>query len=161
LFAEANRIRSLLPGGGEQSFAAAQSQFAITSASARAGNAESAKLLPGLAQTLLDLASQQAGTALELNRIRALTAASLDATGNALNKLNGLAYTPPALSQTSALGGTRSNNDDVVTALKAVQDELVAMRVGSDRTAAATKKTADLLTRVTQDGDALVTTTLP
>lgn len=159
LFAEANRIRSLLPGGAAQSFAAAQSQFAITSASARSGNAEAAKLLPGLAQQLLDLAAQNARSAQELALIRAQTAASLDQTGNALNKGAGINYTAPAALTQPATLNTRSTTDDVVAALKAVQDELAAMRAASDRTAASTLKTANLLTQVTRDGDAMVTTT--
>lgn len=159
LFAEANRIRSLLPGGAAQSFAAAQSQFAITSASARSGNAEAAKLLPGLAQQLLDLAASNARSAQELALIRAQTAASLDQTGNALNKGAGINYTAPAALTQPATLNTRSTTDDVVAALKAVQDELAAMRAASDRTAASTLKTANLLTQVTRDGDAMVTTT--
>lgn len=159
LFSEATRIRSLLPGGAAQSFAAAQSQFAITSASARSGNAEAAKLLPGLAQQLLDLASQNARSAQELALIRAQTAASLDQTGNALNKGAGINYTAPAALTQPATLNTRSTTDDVVAALKEVRDELAATRASSDRTAASTLKTANLLTQVTRDGDAMVTTT--
>ena len=159
LFAEANRIRSLLPGGAAQSFAAAQSQFAITSASARSGNAEAAKLLPGLAQQLLDLAASNARSAQELALIRAQTAASLDQTGNALNKGAGINYTAPAALTQPATLNTRSTTDDVVAALKEVRDELAATRAASDRTAASTLKTANLLTQVTRDGDAMVTTT--
>lgn len=159
LFSEANRIRALLPGGAAQSFAAAQSQFATTSASARSGNVNSAKLLPGLAQQLLDLADQNARSAQELALIRAQTAASLDQTGSALNKSAGINYTPPAVLMNVPAVVARSTTDDVVAALKAVQDEIAAMRNATDRTAESTRKTANLLTQVTRDGDAMVTTT--
>lgn len=90
LIDEAKRIRGLINGGSSLSFANAQAQFAITSAQARAGDQEAAKLLPGLSQTLLTLAEAQATSLFELQRIRAQTAASLEGTAGALSGLFGL-----------------------------------------------------------------------
>jgi phage-related minor tail protein len=84
LFDEVARIRGLLGLGGSDSLASAQSRFAITTAQARAGDQEAAKLLPGLSQTLLELAGANATSLLELQRIRAQVAASLEQTGTGL-----------------------------------------------------------------------------
>jgi hypothetical protein len=84
LFDEVARIRGLLGIGGGDSLASAQSRFAITTAQARAGDQEAAKLLPGLSQTLLELAGANATSLLELQRIRAQVAASLEQTGTGL-----------------------------------------------------------------------------
>jgi phage-related minor tail protein len=84
LFDEVARIRGLLGIGSGDSLASAQSRFAITTAQARAGDQEAAKLLPGLSQTLLELAGANATSLLELQRIRAQVAASLEQTGTGL-----------------------------------------------------------------------------
>ena len=97
LFDEVARIRGLISSGpGGLTLAGAQAQFAITTAQARAGDQEAAKLLPGLSQTLLELATANAGSLLELNRIRAAIAASLEQTGSGLAGRFGL--TVPKLS---------------------------------------------------------------
>jgi hypothetical protein len=84
LFDEVARIRGLLGGNGAESLAQAQARFAITTAQARAGDQEAAKLLPGLSQTLLQLAEVNAASLIDLQRIRAAVAASLEQTGTGL-----------------------------------------------------------------------------
>jgi tape measure domain-containing protein len=81
---EVARIRGLAAGGAGVSLAAAQSQFTIATAQARAGDQDAAKLLPSLSKTLLDLAQSNAATAVELRRIQGATAASLVETGSTL-----------------------------------------------------------------------------
>lgn len=90
IFGEVQRIRGLVNGTSPQSLANAQSQFAITTAQARAGDQEAAKLLPGLSQTLLQLAEAGAASLLDLQRIRAQVAASLEQTGTGLATRFGL-----------------------------------------------------------------------
>lgn len=90
IFGEVARIRNLIAGSSPLSLANAQSQFAITTAQARAGDQEAAKLLPGLSQTLLQLAEANAGSLLDLQRIRAQIAASLELTGSGLAARFGL-----------------------------------------------------------------------
>ena len=90
IFGEVQRIRELIGGTSAQSFAEAQARFTITSAQARAGDQEAAKLLPGLAQTMLTLAESQATSLFELQRIRAQAAGSLEGTGNILASRYGL-----------------------------------------------------------------------
>lgn len=86
---EVKRIRGLLGQDAGQSLAGAQSAFAIASAQARAGDQEAAKALPGLSQTMLQLAEAQATSLLELQRIRAQAAASLEQTASVLGTAYG------------------------------------------------------------------------
>jgi Mg2+ and Co2+ transporter CorA len=90
IFEEVNRIRGLINGNSAQSLAEAQARFVITTAQARSGDQEAAKLLPGLAQTMLSLAESQATSLFELQRIRAQAAGSLEGTGNILASRYGL-----------------------------------------------------------------------
>lgn len=162
LLGESQRIRGLLGNGG-QSFAEAQAQFAVATASARAGNQDAAKSLPGLSQTLLGLAEQSATSAQQLALIRASTAASLDTTAAALSAALGVPFQASAPAAVSSLvaPSDRSTTDDTIAALKAMQAELAAMRALALRTELNTRKTADTLVRVSADGDSLLTTATP
>lgn len=86
LAAEVRRIRGLVaesnPIGG--SFAYYQSQFAITTAQARSGDQDAAKALPELSRKMLELAATNLSTSAELRYLQATTAASLQATTEAL-----------------------------------------------------------------------------
>lgn len=84
IFDEVQRIRDLIGGNTADNFAQVQARFAITTAQARAGDQDAAKLLPSLAQTMLSLAESQATSLFELQRIRAQAAGSLESTGNTL-----------------------------------------------------------------------------
>ena len=87
---EVARIRGLVQGGGKTSLASAQAEFTITTAQARAGDIDAAKLLPKLSQTLLELAEANAATSLDLARFRAQTLASLVGTGEGISSKFGL-----------------------------------------------------------------------
>jgi tape measure domain-containing protein len=87
---EIKRIRGIIDEDSGGSFARAQSEFAIATAKARAGDQEAADLLPGLSRTLLELAEKEAASAVELNRIRAMTAGSLEATLRLLSEKYGV-----------------------------------------------------------------------
>lgn len=86
---EVRRIRKEALGGGEQSYGAAASAFAIGNAKASAGDMEAAKQLPTLARDMLDLASSSAGSLEELNRIRIMTANTLESTAKYLEEKYG------------------------------------------------------------------------
>jgi phage-related minor tail protein len=90
IFQEVARIRGLTAGTTPQSLAQAQTAFTIANAQAAAGDQGAAALLPQLSRALLDLAQNQAGSLLELQRLRAMTAASLQGTGTSLAGLYGL-----------------------------------------------------------------------
>ncbi len=81
---EVKRLRGEIVGTGHQGYAAAQAEFAITTAQARAGDQDAAKLLPGLSRNLDTLAQANAGTLLELRRMQAQTASSLAGTAGVL-----------------------------------------------------------------------------
>lgn len=91
IFDEVSRLRSLISGGGSpQSYAAAQSAFAIGIAQAKAGDQEAARNLPALSQALLAIAEKQVVDYNELQRLRARLAAQLDAVGTQLSLQYGL-----------------------------------------------------------------------
>lgn len=81
---EVKRIRGLITGNAPESLAAAQADFAIATAKARAGDQDAAKQLPALSQAMLTLAQAQAITAFDLRLARAQAAASLSATAQLL-----------------------------------------------------------------------------
>lgn len=158
IFGEVKRIRDLMGAGSAQSYAGAQSAFAIASAQARAGDQDAAKLLPSLSQTMLTLAEAQATSLVELRRIQGQTAGSLSSTSTLLSQAYGLsipklatgtnvvpqdmlamlhageavvprAYNPAAGGQQSA---------DVVAELQALRVAVAALQKAADATADAT-----------------------
>ena len=85
IFGEVQRIRDLMAGGDSPaSLAQAQARFGIASAQARAGDQEAAKQLPALSQALLSMAEAQAGSFLDVQRLRGQIAGSLQGTGDRL-----------------------------------------------------------------------------
>ncbi len=90
IFAEVQRIRGLIAGPGQVGYAQAQQQFAVATAQARAGDQTALAALPGLSQAMLTLAEANTSTLLELDTIRAQTAASLSTTGTTIAGANGL-----------------------------------------------------------------------
>lgn len=77
---EIKRIRGIVDEGSGMGFERAQAEFAMLTGQARAGDREAADKLPEISKTLLELAEGQAGSLTELNRIRAMTANSLEQT---------------------------------------------------------------------------------
>lgn len=73
-----------------QNFARAQSDFAISTAAARAGDQDAAGRLPTLAQAVVELGKSQASTAVEQALLTARTLASLDRTVKGLAQTFGL-----------------------------------------------------------------------
>lgn len=85
---EVRRIRGIADanGGG---YASLLSQFNVATAAARGGDIDAAKSLPQLSQALLAAAADAATSRQELDRIRAETAASLEATYGLIGALMG------------------------------------------------------------------------
>ncbi|ART47574.1 MULTISPECIES: hypothetical protein [Acidovorax] len=90
IFDEVKRIRGITSGNTAASLAGAQSEFAIATAQARAGDQEAAKRLPELSRAMLSLAESSAASLLDLRRIQGRTAASLAQTGGGLAQSYGL-----------------------------------------------------------------------
>lgn len=78
--AEIDRIKGLTAVAGSSSLADLQARFAITSAQARAGDQAAIDQLPRLSQALLEAATKQATSAVELATLQSQTLASLEAT---------------------------------------------------------------------------------
>ena len=77
LMDEVNRIRGVMNETAGQGVDYWQAQFAIAKAQAMAGDQDAAKSLTGISQNLLRAGEQTAGSMLELQRLRAAVAASL------------------------------------------------------------------------------------
>jgi hypothetical protein len=86
---EVRRIRGLTDAAGDASFATLLAQFNAATAAARAGDQDAAKNLPGLSKALLDAAALAATSEQELKRVQGQTAASLQATFDAIAAVTG------------------------------------------------------------------------
>ncbi|WP_066723584.1 D-alanyl-D-alanine carboxypeptidase family protein [Sphingomonas pituitosa] len=161
---EVKRIRGLGDVTGSTTYAGLLGQFNAASAAARGGDQDAAKSLPQLSQALLSAAASAATSRQELARVQAQTAASLEATYGAINKLgtaatatsNAALLSAAATAQTATSG---SNDNpatiaDLRTALAALTDEVKQLRTdnnaGHAATAGNTGKTAKILDTATQ-----------
>lgn len=168
---EVKRIRGLSDPTGSSSFASLMGQFNAATLSARGGDQDAAKLLPGLSQSLLQSASLSATSRQELERIQAQTAASLTATYGALSGLmTGGTSTSATLAaaattaQASAATSANDNNPATMAAeIRALREELAGMRndinTGQAAIASNTGAMKKHLDNVTQQsgGDAIST----
>jgi len=79
---EVKRIRGIITESSGGSYASLAAQFAIATAQTRARDQDAAKLLPGLAQSMLTAYESTATSLVDLQRQRALTANSLEQTAS-------------------------------------------------------------------------------
>lgn len=121
---EVKRIRGLSNSSGGGTFASALGTFNATSALARAGDQDAAKLLPGLSQALLKLAADNATSRQELERVQAQTAASLEETMKAIGRFSA----PPAQSAAALIAAATAATPAPVSPAGAQQAELVELR---------------------------------
>lgn len=91
IVAEVKRIRGVVKEGNpvDMTWAGMQSEFALATAKARAGDKTAADKLPELSKALLQMAESQMRSAADLRYFQATTAASLQATAEALVKKYG------------------------------------------------------------------------
>jgi phage-related minor tail protein len=87
---EINRIRGVVTQSQGTGYSGALSQFATTTAQARAGDADAASKLVNLSQTLTQLAEGNTLTLQELNSVRLSTASSLEETAKILKDKYGI-----------------------------------------------------------------------
>lgn len=177
IFEEVKRIKGIMLGTGAAALENAKSKFESATLAARAGDIEQAKLLPQLSQTLLTLAESNASSALDLRKIQAATAASLETTGLGAVSQYGLKlpsydigtnYVPKDMIAQIHEGEqivpkaynpslNNQSNDALVQEIKILQQQ-VASLVAYNRTISDnTQKTRDVLVRVTEDGRAIQT----
>jgi hypothetical protein len=165
-----------LRGTSDKDSATTQTQFAIKTAAARAGDKDALSELPGLSKAVEDALTATAHSAAEVAGIRASLAASLTDTLKAL-KVPGFAtggdhaggwrvvgeagpeleYTPPSRifnnQQTQSLMDTSALEAEVALLREQVADLLEAARANAIHSA----RTAKLIERAMPDGDALQT----
>lgn len=159
---EVKRIRGLSDASTGGSFAGLLGQFNAANSAARMGDQEAAKTLPGLSKSLLDAAALAATSRQELDRVQAQTAASLEQTYGAITALAGGATSGTAVSDLASLAasqsaaGPASPNDDLITEMKALRDEVAQLRLdnnsGHAANAAANSKSAKILETVSSTG---------
>jgi hypothetical protein len=179
IFEEVKRIRGLTDQNSASSFAALQAQFATATAQARAGDQAAAAALPELSRALLEMANLQARSLAELRRIEAMTAASLEATGNSLAGAYGLTipayanggsyagglalvgeegpelinFDSPGQVSSAAATAKMMNSANVEQLLNRMNDNIEALRFEVRADVSHNAKTAKLLDRVIQDGE--------
>ena len=163
---EVRRIRGLTETGTAGGFATLQGRFNATTALARGGDQDAAKLLPGLSQELLRAAGDAASSRQELDRVQAQTAASLEETFQAISRL--ASATPTAAStqalleaMTTATTTTAPGaaNENMASEIRALRDELAQLRAdnnaGHAATAGNTGRIARKLDDVSPGGDSI------
>lgn len=163
---EVKRIRGLDAQTGEGGFATLMGRFNAATLSARAGDQDAAKSLPGLSQELLRAAENASRSRQELDRVRAQTAASLEETFAAIARLGAA---KPADASTAALLDAMTSQQASTTAvasaidtadeIRRLREEVAAMRqdnnAGHAATAGITGRVARKLDDVTPNGDAI------
>lgn len=165
---EVRRIRGLTGEENGGGFASLLGQFNAASLAARGGDIDAAKALPGLSQALLKAAELVATSRQELDRVRAQTAASLEATNAAIAQLSSTAPANDAAvlaaaASTQAAATPQAANDDLAGELRALRDEVAQLRTENNAGHAATagntgsiKRTLDNVTQQS-GGDAIAT----
>ncbi|WP_047866763.1 phage tail length tape measure family protein [Sphingomonas paucimobilis] len=160
---EVKRIRGLTDTGTSGGFASLLGQFNAANTAARGGDQDAAKLLPSLSQSLLTAAGNTATSRQELDRIRAQTAAQLEATwaaiqGRSTAPVSGAASTASGMTAIDYAQSVQQStaapaNDDMVAELRSLRDEVAQLRrentAGHAATAGNTgaiKKTLDTVT---------------
>lgn len=157
---EVKRIRGLTDAGGGGSFAVIMGQFNAANTAARGGDQDAAKLLPGLSQSLLTAAGNAATSRQELDRIRAQTAAQLEATwaaiqGRSTAPVTGTGARNPAMTaidyaQTVQQAAAPAN-DDLVAELRSLRDEVAQLRSENNAGHAATAGNTGAVKRVLEN----------
>ncbi len=169
---EIRRIRGELVKEDSRGLAFLQSQFAIATAQARAGDQEAAKRLPELSRAILDMAKTNAATMADLQRLQGQTAASLISTRQVLaNRFNldipqfavGTNYVPQDMVAMVHKGeaivpkaynpsADNAGNEKLISEVSALRAEVRAVVTH-------TSKTAKILDRVSPDGTTLAVST--
>lgn len=173
---EVRRLRGLLTGSSSTSMGALQTDFALATAAARAGNAGALERLPAISQALESAAALQAVTAADIARVRGQLTASLEATMQALGLqvpqfAVGTNYVPhdmlarihegeaivPKAYNPAAGGQGMGNTLRLEAQLERVTAELEGLRAEVRAGVGHSATTAQILKRVTPNSTAIAT----
>lgn len=186
IYTEVQRIRALMNNGSASS-SSLRTQFAVSTAQARSGDQDAAKLLPTLSQNLLTMLTSQASSQLEINRERARIAASLTETMRIISTTQGtklpafasggdhaggvalVGERGPEIINTGAarifnasqtksiLGGNDEMVATLITEVQALNQKVESMRSDFSETEKNTRKLKDDFQRVTRGANAMRT----
>lgn len=155
---EVNRIRGLTDVSGGGSFASLLGQFNAASSAARGGDQDAASALPGLSQALLQAAELAASSRQELDRVQAQTAASLADTYAAIMAAGGSGKVvaegtvlSAAATAAQATSPSAAANDDLVSGIRALRDEVAQLRSDNNAGHAATAGNTGAIKRKLED----------
>lgn len=157
---EINRLRGVTSTSGSGTL---QAQFAINTASARAGNVDALKSLPDLSKAIESATISSASTELEVARMKAFLATSLsqtmqtlglstDASGN-VSVGSSLTGTTSGTSASGSALIVDKTNQELLTELKTLNAKVADLEAAAVATALSNSKMHKILDRVAADGN--------
>ena len=157
---EINRLRGVTSTSGSGTL---QAQFAINTASARAGNVDALKSLPDLSKAIESATISSASTELEVARMKAFLATSLsqtmqtlglstDASGN-VSVGSSLTGTTSGTSASGSALIVDKTNQELLTELKTLNAKVADLEAAAVATALTNSKMHKILDRVAADGN--------
>lgn len=146
IFDTVDRIRGDMAGEGAAGFARAQSQFAIATAAARAGDQEAAANLPKLADVVLRLGEGNAASLVDLRRLQGQVAASLEQTGQLVSSQFGVTPGSTTVSLPGGIPATgASAQHQQAASLQSLVEEIKALKAEVIQLKTEAKRTADVV----------------
>ncbi|WP_294392006.1 hypothetical protein [uncultured Sphingomonas sp.] len=172
LLEEVKRIRGLFDTTGAMGYATLLGQFNTATTAARGGDQDAAKSLTDISRQLLDAAADTATSQQELDRIRKVTANSLEdtyklimaASGNAAKAATSFGPMVPLPSndnaaawQTAVLATPSTPNNDMAVELRALRTQLADMQANMvnlmEQLLSVTGRGTDVLEMVQKQGE--------
>ncbi|MBR7792306.1 hypothetical protein KDM87_06810 [Undibacterium sp. FT147W] len=169
IVSEVSRLRGLTSTSSAAGIAAAESQFAISTAQARAGDQDAMKLLPALSQALDKLYESTATSQAELSRNRAALAYSLEQTAGTTKRYGvtlpsydiGTDYVPvDQIAQIhqgeritpAAYNRSDATNADLVKQMQILNEKIDRLVSAAKSSAESNRSTAEVLDNLTGGG---------
>ncbi len=163
---EVKRLRGMTTETGSAAFL--QSQFAILTGQARAGDATALSKLPELSKAIEAAGTSTAKSVLDVERIKSYLAASLDATLAALGQNTSATVETPAVTVATPAASlaimadgaekAATQQQALIDEVKGLREQVFALLTTAQATAVSSDKAARTLDRVTQGTDTVVVT---
>jgi hypothetical protein len=156
---EIARLRGETTSSTGASLVALQAQFATSTAAARAGDATALAGLPELSQAIDEAAAASASSALDLQRMRAWLASSLEGTTAAVGSYTADTALTSAADTAAATASSAALAADQLAELQALREQTAQLVSAQATSAAQLTALTRLIDRLSEGGDALRTTT--
>lgn len=163
---EVKRLRGMSLDKGSAAFL--QSQFAILTGQARSGDATALSKLPELSKAIESASNSTAKSAIEVERVKAYLAASLDATLASLGQktsttldVPSATVVAPAVSLASMATNAEkasAQQQSLIDEVKGLREQVLVLLTTAQATAVSSDKAARTLDRVTQGTDTVMVT---